>query len=164
MRKRCRKSQFVDVACPNENCDLYGLVGQGNVVGNGTDVSHGKKTRRYFCRHCGKTFCDHTGSFYNDLRKDEQTIDLALKLSLKSMSIEAIADVLGVQSASVKRWLSRAAEQCEKINENLMKDLDVPKVEMDELRVIVKKIVPRMKDYEDEGMWIWVATKLQVNN
>ena len=60
-------------------------------------------------------------------------------MSIKGMSIEAIADVLGVQSASVKRWLLRAAEQCEKVNENLMKDLDVPKVEMDELWVIVKK-------------------------
>jgi len=139
MGKRGPKSQFVNVACPNENCDLYGVVGQGNVVGNGTYVSRGKKTRRYICRHCGKAFCDHTGTFYNDLRKDEQTIDLALKMSIKGMSIEAIADVLKVQSASVKHWLSRAAEQCDKVNENLMKDLDVPKVEMDELWVIVKK-------------------------
>jgi hypothetical protein len=63
-------------------------------------------------------------------------------MSIKGMSIEAIADVLRVQSASVKRWLLCAAEQCEKVNENLMKNLDVPKVEMDELWVIVKKIVP----------------------
>ena len=38
-----------------------------------------------------------------------------------------------------------------------MTNLDVPKVEMDELWVVVKKIVPRMKDYEDDGMWTWVA-------
>ena len=139
MGKRGRKAQFLDVTCPNEACDLYGVAGQGNVVGNGTYVSRGKKTRRYLCRHCGKAFCDHTGSFYNDLCKDEQTIDLTLKMSIKGMSIEAIANVLGVQSASVKRWLLRASEQCEKVNENLMKDLDVPKVEMDELWVIVKK-------------------------
>jgi DNA-directed RNA polymerase specialized sigma24 family protein len=58
---------------------------------------------------------------------------------MKEMSIEAIADVLEVQSASVKRWISRAAEQCDKVNNNLMKNLDVSKVEMDELWVIVKK-------------------------
>ena len=60
-------------------------------------------------------------------------------MSMKEMSIEAIADVLEVQSASVKRWISRAAEQCDKVNNNLMKNLDVSKVEMDELWVIVKK-------------------------
>jgi uncharacterized protein YjcR len=85
------------------------------------------------------TFCDHTDTFYHDLRKDEKTIDLALKMSMKEMNIEAIADVLEVQSASVKRWISREAEQCDKVNNNLMKNLDVSKVEMDELWVIVKK-------------------------
>ena len=38
-----------------------------------------------------------------------------------------------LQSSSIKRWLSRAAEQCEKINGNLMKGLDIPQAEIDEL-------------------------------
>lgn len=59
---------------------------------------------------------------YHDLRKDEQTIDLALKMSMKGLGIEAIADVLEVQPASVKRWLGRAAEQCDKVNDTLMKN------------------------------------------
>jgi transposase len=58
---------------------------------------------------------------------------------MKGMSIEAIADVLKVQPASIKRWLSRAAEQCDKVNNNMMTNLEVPKIEMDELWVIVKK-------------------------
>jgi len=102
-------------------------------------------------------YSDHTDTFYHDLRKDEKTIDLALKMSMKGMSIEAIADVLEVQSASVKRWLTRAAEQYDKVNDNMMKDLNTPKIEMDELWIIIKKIVSRMKDYEDDGPWMWVA-------
>ena len=98
-----------------------------------------EKTRRYICRHCGKVFNDHTGTFYHDLRKDEQTIDLALKMSMKGMSVQAIADVLEVESASVKRWLARAAEQCDKVNDTLMKNVEVSKVEMDELWVIIQK-------------------------
>jgi len=39
----------------------------------------------------------------------------------------------------------------------MMKDLDVPKIEMDEIWVIVQKIVPRMKNYEGDGAWMWVA-------
>ena len=139
MGKRGPKPQFIDVACPNEECDLYGQTGQENVVGNGTYISRGEKTRRYICRHCGKAFCDHTGTVYHDLRKNEKIIDLALKMSMKGMSIEAIAEVLEIEPASVKRWLARAAEQCEIVNDNLMTNLDVPKVEMDELWVIVKK-------------------------
>ena len=58
---------------------------------------------------------------------------------MKGMSIEAIADVLEVQSASVKRWLARAAEQCDKANNNMMKNVEVSRIEMDELWVIIKK-------------------------
>jgi len=58
---------------------------------------------------------------------------------MKGMSIEAIADVLEVQSASVKRWLARAAEQCDKANDNMMKNVEVSRIEMDELWVIIKK-------------------------
>ena len=58
---------------------------------------------------------------------------------IKGMSIEAIADVLEVKPATVSNWLFRAAKQCEKVNEALMKDLNVFKVEMNELWVIVKK-------------------------
>lgn len=60
-------------------------------------------------------------------------------MAMKGMSIEAIADVLEVQPATVSNWLFRAAKQCEKVNDELMKDLNVSKVEMDELWVIVEK-------------------------
>jgi transposase-like protein len=133
------KPQFTNVVCPNKACKLYCLTDQGNVTGNGTYISRGEKTRRYLCHHCGKVFNDQSGTFYHDLRKDEQTIDLALEMSMKGMSIEAIADVLKVQPASIKRWLSRAAEQCDKVNNNMMTNLEVPKIEMDELWIIVKK-------------------------
>jgi hypothetical protein len=55
------------------------------------------------------------------------------------MSTEAIADVLEVQPATVINWLFRAAKQCEKVNEDLMKYLNISKVEMDELWIIVEK-------------------------
>ena len=77
--------------------------------------------------------------FFNNLRKDESVIQLALKMVIKGMSIGAIADMLEVGPATVSNWLFRAARQCERVNEYLMKYLNVSKVEMDELRVIVKK-------------------------
>jgi transposase-like protein len=81
MGKRGQKAQIIDVACPNKDCKLYGLTDQGNVTGNGTYISRGEKTRRYHCHECGKAFCDHKGTFYHDLSKDEKTIELALNLA-----------------------------------------------------------------------------------
>jgi transposase-like protein len=108
MGKRGPKQQFINVACPNKDFKLYGLTDQGNVIGNGTYISRGDKTRRYLCHHCGKVFNDHTGTIYNDLRKEEHIIDLALKMAMKGMSEKAIADELGIESATVRRWLGRA--------------------------------------------------------
>ena len=139
MGKRGPKSKFIDVACPNETCENYSVIGKGNIVGNGTYQARKKTVHRYICRSCGKAFCDSTNTFYHNLYKDESTIDLALNISMKGMSNEAIAEVLKIQPATLKRWLELAAEHCDKVNDALMKNLDVPKIEMDEMWVIVKK-------------------------
>ena len=133
------KPKFTDVSCPNQDCKFYGISGKGNIIGNGTYQIKNKKVRKYICRECGRVFNDRTNTFFDNLRKDESIIISALKMVIKGMSIEAIAEVLEVQPATVSNWLFRAAKQREKVNEGLMKDLNISKVEMDELWVIVKK-------------------------
>jgi hypothetical protein len=55
------------------------------------------------------------------------------------MSNEAIADVFKIQPATLKRWLALAAIQCDKVNATFMKNLNVSRIEMDEMWVIIKK-------------------------
>ena len=139
MGKRGPKPKVTDIGCPNEFCTDHLIIGKENVVGNGSYQLDGKRIRRYLCRTCGRAFCDRTNTVYYGLHTNEDKVDLALKMSIKGMSIEGIADVLEVQPVTVSSWISRAAEQCEKVNESKMKNLDVPKVEMDEMWVIVQK-------------------------
>ena len=130
MGNRGAKPKFTDVYCPNQNCKFSSISGEDNIIGNDTYQIKNKRVRKYICRECGRLFNDRTYTFFNNLRKDESVIQLALKMVIKGMSIEAIADVLEVEPATVK--------QCEKVNKDLMKDLNVSKVEMD-VWVIVKK-------------------------
>jgi len=139
MGKRGAKPKFTDVYCPNQDCKSYGIPGKGNIVGNGTYQIKNKRVRKYICRECGRVFNDRTDTFFNNLRKDEFIILLALKMAIRGMSIKGIAEVLEVQPITVRNWLLRAAKQCEKVTDELMKDLKVSKVEMDELWVIIKK-------------------------
>jgi uncharacterized protein YjcR len=90
----------------------------------------------------------------HDLRKQDPKIiksltiiDLALKMSMKGMCEEAIAGVLEIEPSTVRRWLCRDAEQCDKVNENFMKNLNLHKIEMDELWLWSKKNSP-----ENEGL------------
>ena len=43
--------------------------------------------------------------------KDESTIDLALRISMKGMSNESTAEVLRIQLATLKRWLALGTKQ-----------------------------------------------------
>jgi len=143
MGKRGPKQKFTDVVCPNEDCKFYGIPGQENIVGNGTYQTKNGRIRKYICRECGRVFNDRTNTFFYNLRKEEFIIQLALKMAMKGMSIEAVADILEIQPVTVSNWLFRAAKQCEFVNEELMKDLNVSKVEMDELWVIIEKKLHR---------------------
>jgi transposase-like protein len=139
MGKRGPKPKAIDVGCPYETCTDHNIIGEGNVVKYGGYQLDGKRVQRYLCHSCGRAFCSRTNTAYYGLHTNEDKVDLALKMSIRGMSIEGIADVLEVQPVTVSNWLARAGKQCEKVNEAKVKNLDLPKVEMDEMWVIVQK-------------------------
>jgi len=52
---------------------------------------------------------------------------------LKGMSLRGTAEVLGVKLYTVRRWLRTAAKPSGEVNKVLMKDINVYRVELDEL-------------------------------
>jgi predicted transcriptional regulator len=76
--------------------------------------------------------------FY-DLRTNEDKIVLALRLILKGMSQRSIAEVLEICPKSVNTWLSRASDQSKAVTETTVTDLEVSRVELDELWTFVGK-------------------------
>jgi transposase-like protein len=137
--KRGPKPMFSDVACPNEECKQYGLTGQGNIVGNGTYETKSGRVRKYICRTCGGIFCDRSNTMFYDLRTSEEKVVLALKLIVKGLSQRSTAEVLEVCPKSVSTWISRASDQSEAVTETQLKDLNVSRVEMDELWTFIGK-------------------------
>ena len=55
------------------------------------------------------------------------------------MNLRATAEILDIKLDTVRRWLQISAKHCEEVNNVLMKELDVEKVELDELWTYVKK-------------------------
>jgi predicted transcriptional regulator len=76
--------------------------------------------------------------FY-DLRTSEEKVVLALKLIVKGLSQRSTAEVLEVCPKSVSTWISRASDQSEAVTETQLKDLNVSRVEMDELWTFIGK-------------------------
>ena len=87
MGKRGSKPKFTDVSCPNQDCKFYGISRKGNVIGNGTCQIKNKRIRKYICRIHGRVFNDLTNTFFDNIRKDESIVKLALKIAIKEQYV-----------------------------------------------------------------------------
>ena len=142
MAKKGRRPRYdlTAEACRNVDCPMYGEKGKSNIVSNGTYRNKaGESQRRFLCRVCGKSFCGRSGTIFYDLRSPEEKVLLALKLLVKGMTLRGVAEVLEVKLDTVRHWLRVAADQSEKVNEVLLKELKVSQVELDALWTFVKK-------------------------
>jgi len=139
MGTRGPRPGFTNVACPNSPCRHRGQIGQGNIIGNGRYRTGSGLVRNYLCRSCGKSFCERTGTAFYDLRSPEERVLLALKLVLRGMALRAVAGAMEVKLDTVRFWLAQAATHAEKVNDALVKQVHVERVELDELWTFVRK-------------------------
>jgi len=95
--------------------------------------------RKFLCRTCGRTFSERSNTAFFNLRSEDKKMLLALKMILKGMSLRGTAEILEVHLDTVRAWLRRAAEHSEEVNQVLLKELKVSKVELDELWTFVQK-------------------------
>ena len=149
MGARGPKPKFEGVACPNRTCQMYGKLGQGNVVGNGTYHTESGNVRKFLCRTCGRTFSERSNTAFFDLRSEEKDMIRALKMVLKGLSLRATAEIMEVHLDTIRAWLRRAAEHSEEVNQVLLKEMKVSKVELDELWTFVQN-----KQFRE-----WAATR-----
>jgi len=134
------KSKFSDVACTNTSCPDSGIAGIGNIAGNGTYETKNERVRKFVCRTYGKSFTSRSGTVFHDLMTYQDAFILGLKMVLKDIPLRKIAYILDIKLDTIRDWLLCAANRSEKVNEMFIKDLNVPKVELDELWTFVKKI------------------------
>ena len=139
MGKRGPKPRFLDVACPNNQCSQFGIAGKGNVTVYGTYQINSGKKRKYICHTCGTRFCDRTNTAFYDLRTRDEKVQQALKMAMRGMSVIGIAEILETKPSTISKWISKAAKHSEKVNEVVLKDVETPKVEMDEAWTFVGK-------------------------
>jgi transposase-like protein len=139
MGLRGPKSKFDRIACPNKRCRHFGLLGQGNLKGNGRYHTQSGWVRKFVCHSCDGVFCDRTGTAFYDLRTPEDRVLLALQLVLRGMSLRAVAGALEAKLDTVRFWLTQAAAHAEEVNAALLKQVHVERVELDELWTFVRK-------------------------
>jgi hypothetical protein len=58
----------------NKDCEDYGKIDDGNVVGNGTYKTKNGVVHKFICRACSKSFTFHVNTILHDLKTDEKTV------------------------------------------------------------------------------------------
>lgn len=96
MGKRGPKPKFTDISYPNKNCKFHGISGKKNIM----EMAHIKSRTRGFINISAVNAVEYSTIeqtlFFDNLRKDEFIIKLALKMAIRGMSTEGIADMLEV--------------------------------------------------------------------
>lgn len=132
--------------CPNLNCALRGLKGQGNIT------IHCAKRGRYRCKSCGKTFSQRSGTPFSGLRKDQALVLQVLTLLTYGCPIQAIVAAFDLDERTVADWRDRAGLHCHKVHQALIVQakLDLQHVQADEIRVKAR------------GKVVWLALALMI--
>jgi transposase-like protein len=123
--------------CPNPACPDYGRLNLGNIVCYGR---YGKnKIKLLRCRICRHRFSERHHTVFFGLHTDERTVEKIFRSLAKGNGIRATARIIGVDKMTVQRIFNRAAAHCEKVLNQLMKDLRIEEFQLDELRSFIKK-------------------------
>ena len=126
----------MDVACPNEQCSLFGRKGMLNIVKSGFKENG---MRNYQCTPCGKQFVRTTGTiFYRSRIKRKEAKQIA-NLLVEKNGIRSIGRVTERNRNTIMHFTDKLARKCRQANEFLLHDVKLSTVEVDEIWTFIKK-------------------------
>lgn len=138
-KTRGRTPRVRDVGCPNARCKLFGKLGAGTVVSNGTYFVGGTRVRKFICRPCGQVFNSRARTPFRWLHTPRRKVWLALRLVVKGLSLRGTAEVLEVKLDTVRRWLRRAAQHADAVRRTLVTELTLSQGQVEERWTFVNK-------------------------
>jgi len=148
-RGRSKQITTQGFACPNPDCDYFGVTDQRlhAIVGDGKRGIE-KYIQYWKCQWCDKRFssCLHTPLYR--LKTTEDRIVLVLMLLAEGCDISVLVRCSGHCEATITRWLERAGQHSVRLHNRFFYHLLPKLVQLDELYCRVRT---RGK------LWLWLA-------
>jgi LacI family transcriptional regulator len=125
------------VACVNKACPDYGATDRGNVVVRRT---YGEDVIRFVrCTTCKAEFSERHGTALFDVRIRKEKVIEVVKHLAEGTGVRRTARLTGVSRGADGRILKRVGDKAKEIHDELVRDLEVPEVQMDEMWAFVGK-------------------------
>ena len=122
MGKRGPKQKFLDVSCPNEDCRHYGVLGQGNIIANGTYQTKSGTVRKYKCKTCGRVFNDRTGTAYEYTHLTREQHNLIVACQANGVGVLRTADIVGCTPKTVMKRTKKGGNHAKLVSESLERE------------------------------------------
>jgi transposase-like protein/IS1 family transposase len=122
-----------------------------------------KGNQRYKCLLCGKMFADKPARLLGEMRVDEATAKLALRMLTEGMSIRATERTTGLHRDTICKLLVFFGEACRRFLDRRMRGLNLTHLQFDEQWTFVAKKQSRLTveervDCHDKGdMYLWTC-------
>lgn len=116
-------------SCPNAACAYAGRP-------DGRIVKFGKSRQgrqRYRCKHCGRCFCERTGTVFYGKHTPEERIVEVLAMISEGMRISSVTRVTGIKADTILQWVRDAGVHAEAVEEALLSDYELSASQLDGL-------------------------------
>jgi hypothetical protein len=137
-------------ACPNHQCSYFGITDAHihALVGDGKH-GHTERIQTLRCQACRTTFTARRHTPLYRLKTPSQEVAVVLTALAEGLDPSAAERVFGYRQATITTWLSRAGEHAQTLHEHYFCDLQLPHLQLDELRT-------RLRSYT-QVLWLWLA-------
>ena len=125
--------------CPNEECQFYAKVDEGNIIKYGRSK---QGVQRYRCKGCTTTFAATRGTLFYRKHAPLKDILETLALLAEGVRISSLSRAKGFKEDTILRWLREAARHAEAVEDVLLADYELSKAQVD-------------------GLWAYVGNKGQ---
>jgi IS1 family transposase/transposase-like protein len=133
------QERYTRFSCPNPQCLRFNRPGEGNIAHRSWTGTH-KPIERLRCTACGREFSEREGTLMAHSKLPEDTVIRLVKCQRWGVCDEGTADICAVDLKTVHRFQHRAAQRAETPHRQVVREVDVPGVQLDEAH---SKLRPR---------------------
>jgi transposase-like protein len=126
----------VDAICQNPRCRFYLKEEGKDIIKSGKYVTG---HQRYYCHNCGTYFMETKGTPLYRKHLSEQEIINVCKHLVEKNGVRSIERLTGHHRDTIGVLLEDMAEHAQKMNQYLIKNLNLSQYECDEFWTFVKK-------------------------
>ncbi len=149
---RKKVSRTRGFACDNQACVYYGITDPA-IHALVADGHHGKHERiqDLKCQVCGHKFTVRRHTVLYRLKTHSARVAEALTFLAEGVDVSVLEQVWQMGEGTLRTWLTRAAQQAEKLHAHFFRGLRCDHIQLDELWAHVRQ--------EGQEVWVWVAVE-----